>query len=890
MPADPTLAYAAACSFTTAEYQTLVAKHAEVCSTAAGGAGVRRYGKHGEKAPLSAVLAAFRTKPDSAVGRALAHLFAKDALVKSSTGLGPGGGGVALRTMRRGSLVQSGADFEVGLQAWLGGIAVLTNRSLIRADKDKAVAAAAAADAVTEKARLAFVMMDDNNDGALSRGDFRAALAESLDANGLVVPPATTAATIDALFSGGGGGGTIGGGGGSSVGGGSGNGGGGADDMVANDSKLSFEQFCALLAETPHIDVGALGFTKLGWLPQQVKAKPTALLSTTIASPLAGAAAARRRGAEQLVPRELGGGVGRAEPLVRSRGRASLGPRLDALHAVATSSSSSSSSSRRKARWLRWWARHRPGLVVASIYYAVLTASFVFTVLAYYRRTRVWAFFGPAVGISRGSAAVLRINCALLLLLMCRGVVTWGARSPLNKWIPFEHHVDWHMHIGYMMVPELLIHVGGHVSNFNRMATGDVRELNAALGLDPPLPAAPTLRWLWLQSIPGYTGLLMLLLMAAMYTGAALRRRHFNVFWGTHHLFLAFYALLILHGTSGWLEPLSVHYFLGVPAALYAAQRGGRWWRARSLNVCEVLEARAEPSGVLALVFTKPASLRRFKAGSYVFLNVPALSGYEWHPFTLTSAPERDFLSLHIRNAGDWTGRLHELCALASAASAAPKQPAMPQVVVDGPFGAPSEGYLNYPVAVLVGAGIGVTPFASILDSIIFLLRAKRMSTPSSRSRCRRVYFFWVSRDQRSFEWFTARLLEVEACLREKSVKLLFGEFVKTQVFVTGVFDGSDIRAIPLHLLMNKSVHLANETGRPYVDPLTGLGTPTAFGRPDWGTIFGQIRADHPRDKVGVFFCGPRPLGAALQHRCGAMNRDHLPGHETTFHFHSENF
>ena len=890
MPADPTLAYAAACSFTTAEYQTLVAKHAEVCSTAAGGAGVRRYGKHGEKAPLSAVLAAFRTKPDSAVGRALAHLFAKDALVKSSTGLGPGGGGVALRTMRRGSLVQSGADFEVGLQAWLGGIAVLTNRSLIRADKDKAVAAAAAADAVTEKARLAFVMMDDNNDGALSRGDFRAALAESLDANGLVVPPATTAATIDALFSGGGGGGTIGGGGGSSVGGGSGNGGGSADDMVANDSKLSFEQFCALLAETPHIDVGALGFTKLGWLPQQVKAKPTALLSTTIASPLAGAAAARRRGAEQLVPRELGGGVGRAEPLVRSRGRASLGPRLDALHAVATSSSSSSSSSRRKARWLRWWARHRPGLVVASIYYAVLAASFGFTVLAYYRRTRVWAFFGPAVGISRGSAAVLRINCALLLLLMCRGVVTWGARSPLNKWIPFEHHVDWHRHIGYMMVPELLIHVGGHVSNFNRMATGDVRELNAALGLDPPLPAAPTLRWLWLQSIPGYTGLLMLLLMAAMYTGAALRRRHFNVFWGTHHLFLAFYALLILHGTSGWLEPLSVHYFLGVPAALYAAQRGGRWWRARSLNVCEVLEARAEPSGVLALVFTKPASLRRFKAGSYVFLNVPALSGYEWHPFTLTSAPERDFLSLHIRNAGDWTGRLHELCALASAASVAPKQPAMPQVVVDGPFGAPSEGYLNYPVAVLVGAGIGVTPFASILDSIIFLLRAKRMSTPSSRSRCRRVYFFWVSRDQRSFEWFTARLLEVEACLREKSVKLLFGEFVKTQVFVTGVFDGSDIRAIPLHLLMNKSVHLANETGRPYVDPLTGLGTPTAFGRPDWGTIFGQIRADHPRDKVGVFFCGPRPLGAALQHRCGAMNRDHLPGHETTFHFHSENF
>ena len=119
-------------------------------------------------------------------------------------------------------------------------------------------------EATTEKARLAFVMMDRDNDGALSRSDFDAALAESLDANGLVVPPETTAATIDALFSGNGGGD------------------GGGDGA---DSSISFEQFRALLAETPHIDVSALGFTKLGWLPQQVKAKPTALLSTAAAAP-----------------------------------------------------------------------------------------------------------------------------------------------------------------------------------------------------------------------------------------------------------------------------------------------------------------------------------------------------------------------------------------------------------------------------------------------------------------------------------------------------------------------------------------------------------------------------------------------------------------------------
>jgi len=33
--------------------------------------------------------------------------------------------------------------------------------------------------------------------------------------------------------------------------------------------------------------------------------------------------------------------------------------------------------------------------------------------------------------------------------------------------------------------------------------------------------------------------------------------------------------------------------------------------------------------------------------------------------------------------------------------------------MVDGPFGGASEDFLNYETVLLVGAGIGVTPFAS---------------------------------------------------------------------------------------------------------------------------------------------------------------------------------
>lgn len=40
------------------------------------------------------------------------------------------------------------------------------------------------------------------------------------------------------------------------------------------------------------------------------------------------------------------------------------------------------------------------------------------------------------------------------------------------------------------------------------------------------------------------------------------------------------------------------------------------------------------------------------------------------------------------------------------------------RVAIDGPFGTASEDVFGYDVVMLVGAGIGVTPFASILKSV----------------------------------------------------------------------------------------------------------------------------------------------------------------------------
>jgi len=51
-------------------------------------------------------------------------------------------------------------------------------------------------------------------------------------------------------------------------------------------------------------------------------------------------------------------------------------------------------------------------------------------------------------------------------------------------------------------------------------------------------------------------------------------------------------------------------------------------------------------------------------------------------------------------------------------------------------------------------------------------------------------------------------------------------------------------------------------------DAITGLRTPTSFGRPNWDAIFKSIRKIHAPAEAGVFYCGPPGLGHSLHLKC----------------------
>uniref|UniRef100_A0A4W5KF13 FAD-binding FR-type domain-containing protein n=1 Tax=Hucho hucho TaxID=62062 RepID=A0A4W5KF13_9TELE len=169
-----------------------------------------------------------------------------------------------------------------------------------------------------------------------------------------------------------------------------------------------------------------------------------------------------------------------------------------------------------------------------------------------------------------------------------------------------------------------------------------------------------------------------------------------------------------------------------------------------------------------------------YRSGQWVRVACLTLGTDEYHPFTLTSAPHEETLSLHIRAVGPWTSHLRE----AYAPNNLEQLGTYPKLYLDGPFGEGHQEWTDFEVSVLVGGGIGVTPFASILKDLVF------KSSVKFKTQCRKVYFIWVTRTQRQFEWVSDIIREVE---EQDSLDL-----VSVHIYITQLAEKFDLRTTML--------------------------------------------------------------------------------------------
>ncbi|KAH9947869.1 NADPH oxidase [Amylocystis lapponica] len=485
------------------------------------------------------------------------------------------------------------------------------------------------------------------------------------------------------------------------------------------------------------------------------------------------------------------------------------------------------------------------------------------------------ATFGITYPIARTAALVLHVDVAFILLPVCRNFISLIRRTPLNHFIPFDKNITFHKATAWSIVLFSAIHIGAHMVNFYRFAMADYDATTTGERFVAFLLANFT-------TGPGITGWVMTAALAIMVFFALEKRRraHFEWFWYSHHLFLIFFLGWQLHGMFCMIQPdrqpfcdwntigTFWRYWL-VGGCTYTYERILREVRSRHRTfISKVIQ---HPSNVMEIQIKKEKTTTQ--AGQYIFLSCPEVSYFQWHPFTLTSAPEEDYISVHIRVAGDFTRAFAEAvgCDFDSKRKGGPKEGGgkvigtaanppvnrvLPRVMVDGPFGSASEDFLNYETVLLVGAGIGVTPFASILKSIWYRMNNFNSSKPTRLSK---VYFTWVIRDFGSAE-----------CDRGTDTQ----NRIEINIYLTAKIKEDDMNNIIVHDVGAEK------------DAITSLRAPTHFGRPNWDRVFSSIAEKHPGTDVGVFFCGPSVLSRQLH----ISSNKYSTADGTKFFFGKENF
>ncbi|HWA76767.1 MAG TPA: EF-hand domain-containing protein [Polyangiaceae bacterium] len=464
----------------------------------------------------------------------------------------------------------------------------------------------------------------------------------------------------------------------------------------------------------------------------------------------------------------------------------------------------------RSAEWAprvrRYIGNHLPLIVCCSLWLGANVFLFV-NALIQYRSA------GPWVMLARGLGACLNLNGALVLVPVTRRLLTWVRNSALGRFLPLDDALSIHRFLGQCLFFMGLAHTGAHLVNYSK-------GMGIATGL--------------LHTPAGRTGLGLLLVSAVMWGFSLPQLRksgRFELFYFAHFGYVFWFLLALAHGPRFW-------KFALIPVLAFAFE-----WLARARRRTQnarFVKLTGLASGVSRLEVERPPAFQH-KAGDYAFVKIPALARHEWHPFTISSAPGLGSLTFHIRSEGDWTGSLRRL-----ADDPRLLDPYFDlKVHIDGPFGSPSMHVFESRYAVLVGAGIGVTPFASVLEDLLIRAHAGEI-------QLEKLYFFWLNRDSRAFAWFADLLLYLEQMDKK--------QLVDVRVCLTG--GRGNTGALALNLARN----LAHDIGKP--DFVTGLSTQTRLGAPDFEKELAEIAERHAPAPVDVFFCGPPSLGSKLAGIC----------------------
>ncbi|MBF0198601.1 MAG: ferric reductase-like transmembrane domain-containing protein, partial [Planctomycetes bacterium] len=311
------------------------------------------------------------------------------------------------------------------------------------------------------------------------------------------------------------------------------------------------------------------------------------------------------------------------------------------------------------------------------------------------------------------------------------------------------------------------------------------------------------------------TGIITFLSFAILwfFSLSYLRKHYHHLFYLTHYLFIVWFIGIMVHA------PATI-YWCTIPCGLFLIDKILHFIYRRKKT--KLLKTECIGSDIIVLDIERPSSFK-YNAGDVIFICLPELSRYEWHPFTMSSAPAAGGnITLHIRNLGDWTEKLY------LQGEKAAHQP----ILMHGPYNTPTLHILKSQVPVLISTGIGATPFAAILKEWIALNRQNKTNTIKSE----KLIFIWVYRDADAYLWMQDLLKKCN------------------------IDDYRDSLEIRLFLTRPQDREAENWISEPCIRGTTG--------RPNWAELFQEIVEREALKSLDIYYCGVESVALEIEELC----------------------
>ncbi|KAK0633794.1 FAD-binding domain-containing protein [Immersiella caudata] len=566
-----------------------------------------------------------------------------------------------------------------------------------------------------------------------------------------------------------------------------------------------------------------------------------------------------------------------------------------------------------------YWAVHGPEIVFLALVISMQLTFGIWQLVKYLTGEHYTRAFGWGVVLAKTCAGTLYPTFFFLILSMSRYLSTFLRRSYyISRFINWDMSQAFHITISCVAVTLATLHAIGHLSGSFVWGSRPENEDTVALLLGPDAVPRPYIAYV--RSLPGFTGLaaLGLFYILCLLSIPQVRKKSYEAFQLGHLLMYPIIGLLMAHGTAGLLQWPMFGYWLAFPTLLVLTERVVRVYLGFRQLVPATIQA-LDKETVLIKASIPGERIWQYQAGQYVFLQVPKLSRFQWHPFTVSTCIGKEF-QLHIKTDGNWTSKLRELCG-----EELGKETAI-QIGVNGPFGAPAQRFYDFSHSIVVGSGIGVTPFSGILVDLqekddkehqgAVLEKARAATKPrdtlmqgGSGDRdpttfapdYRRIDFHWTVRDRNSLLWLSDLLNRVS---RSQQWHAEHDEQAHLDVRIhTHITQKRDQIATHVYRWLLE-MHRTPENP---TSPLTGLLNPTHFGRPNFVRILDHHYEEMKRYKavlvekdpdqmdeefkVGVFFCGTPVVGEILADRCRLLSaRGREDGSKIEYHFMMEVF